>query len=44
RAMLFELDKNIQNIQSLKSRYGENEEILSLLNLYHNLLREWSEI
>ncbi|EFZ2323992.1 PKHD-type hydroxylase YbiX [Shigella dysenteriae] len=41
RAMLFELDKNIQ---SLKSRYGENEEILSLLNLYHNLLREWSEI
>ncbi len=39
--MLFELDNNIQ---SLKSRYGENEEILSLLNLYHNLLREWSEI
>ncbi|ENU1544807.1 PKHD-type hydroxylase, partial [Escherichia coli] len=25
-------------------RYGESEEILSLLNLYHNLLREWSEI
>ncbi|MDH4996278.1 PKHD-type hydroxylase, partial [Escherichia coli] len=24
--------------------YGESEEILSLLNLYHNLLREWSEI
>ncbi|MCQ8811992.1 PKHD-type hydroxylase, partial [Escherichia coli] len=22
----------------------ESEEILSLLNLYHNLLREWSEI
>lgn len=41
RAMLFELDKNIQ---SLKSRNGESEEILSLLNLYHNLLREWSEI
>ena len=41
RAMLFELDNNIQ---SLKSRYGESEEILSLLNLYHNLLREWSEI
>lgn len=41
RAMLFELDKNIQ---SLKSRSGESEEILSLLNLYHNLLREWSEI
>lgn len=41
RAMLFELDKNIQ---SLKSRNGESDEILSLLNLYHNLLREWSEI
>ncbi|NDO83390.1 Fe2+-dependent dioxygenase [Citrobacter sp. NCU1] len=41
RAMLFELDKNIQ---SLKSRSGESEEILSLLNLYHNLLRDWSEI
>lgn len=41
RAMLFDLDNNIQ---SLKSRYGESEEILSLLNLYHNLLREWSEI
>lgn len=41
RAMLFELDKNIQ---SLKARDGESSEILSLLNLYHNLLREWSEI
>jgi Uncharacterized iron-regulated protein len=41
RAMLFELDKNIQ---SLKVRHGESSEILSLLNLYHNLLREWSEI
>lgn len=41
RGMLFELDGNIQK---LKSRYGESDEILSLLNLYHNLLREWSEI
>lgn len=41
RAMLFELDGTIQ---SLKSRSGESEEVLSLLNLYHNLLREWSEI
>ncbi|WP_393947479.1 PKHD-type hydroxylase YbiX [Kluyvera intermedia] len=41
RAMLFELDGNIQ---SLKNRHGESEEALSLLNLYHNLLREWSEI
>ncbi len=41
RAMLFELDRNIQ---TLRTRHGENEEVLSLLNLYHNLLREWSEI
>ena len=41
RAMLFELDGNIQ---ALKRRHGESEEALSLLNLYHNLLREWSEI
>ncbi len=41
RAMLFELDTNIQ---SLKSRHGESEEILSLLNLYHNLLREWRSL
>ncbi|MDG1642320.1 Fe2+-dependent dioxygenase [Klebsiella huaxiensis] len=41
RAMLFELDGNIQK---LKSRHGESDEVLSLLNLYHNLLREWSEI
>ena len=41
RTMLFDLDNNIQ---SLKNRFGEGEEILSLLNLYHNLLREWSEI
>ncbi|MFJ2973088.1 PKHD-type hydroxylase YbiX [Kluyvera sp. NPDC087067] len=41
RAMLFELDGNIQ---SLKNRHGESQEALSLLNLYHNLLREWSEV
>lgn len=41
RGMLFELDRNIQ---TLKSRHGESDEVLSLLNLYHNLLREWSEI
>ncbi|EIC85724.1 PKHD-type hydroxylase YbiX [Serratia sp. M24T3] len=41
RGMLFELDSNIQ---TLKARHGESEEVLSLLNLYHNLLREWSEI
>ncbi len=36
RAMLFELDKNIQ---SLKSRHGVKMKRSSLLNLYHNLLR-----
>ncbi|HEP1895288.1 TPA: PKHD-type hydroxylase YbiX [Kluyvera cryocrescens] len=41
RAMLFELDSTIQ---SLKNQHGESAEALSLLNLYHNLLREWSEI
>ncbi|EAY4772444.1 PKHD-type hydroxylase YbiX [Salmonella enterica] len=41
RAMLFELDRNIQN---LKSRFGDCEELLSLLNMYHNLLRSWTEI
>ena len=41
RAMLFELDGTIQ---SLKNQHGESAEALSLLNLYHNLLREWSEI
>lgn len=41
RGMLFELDRNIQ---TLRARHGESDEVLSLLNLYHNLLREWSEI
>lgn len=41
RSMLFELDRNIQ---TLKRRHGESDEVLSLLNLYHNLLRDWSEI
>lgn len=41
RAMLYELDGNIQK---LKARYGDGEEVLSLLNMYHNLLRLWSEI
>lgn len=41
RAMLFELD---QNIQGLKARHGDSPETLSLLNMYHNLLRSWSEV
>ncbi|CUU24504.1 PKHD-type hydroxylase YbiX [Duffyella gerundensis] len=40
RAMLFELDRTIQ---TLKARHGESDEQLSLLNLYHNLLRGWTE-
>ncbi|EAT4591379.1 PKHD-type hydroxylase YbiX [Salmonella enterica] len=41
RAMLFELDRNIQ---SIKARFGDSEELLSLLNMYHNLLRSWTEV
>ncbi|MBA2814650.1 PKHD-type hydroxylase YbiX [Candidatus Pantoea persica] len=41
RAMLFELDRTLQ---SLKARHGESEEVLSLLNLDHNLLRGWTEV
>lgn len=41
RAMLFELDRNIQ---TLKARHGDSEELLSLLNMYHNLLRGWTEV
>lgn len=41
RAMLCDLDKNIQ---SLRAKFGEGEEVLSLLNMYHNLLRSWSEL
>ncbi|CAI0728673.1 Fe2+-dependent dioxygenase [Serratia ficaria] len=41
RTQLFELD---QNIQKLRTAFGEQDEILSLLNLYHNLLREWAEV
>ncbi len=41
RAMLFELD---QNIQKLRARLGESEETVALTGHYHNLLRLWSEI
>ncbi|VGP77660.1 PKHD-type hydroxylase [Klebsiella quasipneumoniae subsp. similipneumoniae] len=41
RAMLYDLDRTIQ---SLKTRLGDGEEVLSLLNMYHNLLRQWTEV
>lgn len=41
RAMLYELDGTIQK---LKARDGDGEEVLSLLNMYHNLLRLWADI
>lgn len=41
RAMLYDTDRTIQ---SLKARFGDGEEVLSLLNMYHNLLRQWTEV
>ncbi|WP_354372886.1 Fe2+-dependent dioxygenase [Variovorax paradoxus] len=41
RAMLFELD---QNIQKLRARLGECDETVALTGHYHNLLRLWSEM
>jgi PKHD-type hydroxylase len=28
----------------VKTRHGDSEELLSLLNMYHNLLRGWTEV
>ena len=41
RAMLFELD---QNIQKLRAAHGDNEITVSLAGHYHNLLRRWAEV
>lgn len=41
RAMLFELD---QNIQSLRTSAGDSAEVVSLTGIYHNLLRQWAQI
>lgn len=41
RAMLFELD---QNIQSLRASMGDSAEVVSLTGIYHNLLRQWAQI
>lgn len=40
RAMLFELDTNIQ---ALRARLGETAEVVGLTGHYHNLLRMWAE-
>jgi PKHD-type hydroxylase len=41
RAMLFELDTNIQK---LRQAHGETEAIVGLTGHYHNLLRQWAEV
>jgi len=41
RAMLFELD---QNIQKLRQRVGDCEEVVALTGHYHNLVRQWSRV
>lgn len=40
RAMLLELD---QNIQRLRARIGDCGELVALTSHYHNLLRQWAE-
>jgi len=41
RGMLFDLD---QNIQKLRQRIGDCEEVVGLTGHYHNLVRQWSRI
>jgi PKHD-type hydroxylase len=41
RSMLFELDKNIQ---SLRAKLGDTEEVVGLTGHYHNLLRQWAVV
>lgn len=40
RAMLFELDTNIQ---ALRGKHGDGPELVALTGHYHNLLRMWAE-
>jgi PKHD-type hydroxylase len=40
RSMLFELDNAIQG---LRRQIGDNEQIVSLTGLYHNLVRRWAQ-
>jgi len=39
RSMLFDLD---QNIQKLRRKFGDCEEVVGLTGHYHNLVRQWS--
>lgn len=41
RSLLFELDRNIQ---SLRSKYGDTDEVVALTGHYHNLLRRWADV
>lgn len=41
RTMLFELDKNIQQ---LRDKVGDTQEIVGLTGHYHNLLRQWAAV
>jgi PKHD-type hydroxylase len=41
RSLLLELDRNIQ---SLRARLGDCDEMVGLTGHYHNLLRQWSEV
>ncbi len=40
RTMLFELDVAIQG---LRQQIGDNEQVVSLTGLYHNLVRRWAQ-
>jgi len=40
RTMLFELDTAIQGLRKLA---GDNEQVVSLTGLYHNLVRRWAD-
>lgn len=41
RAMLFELDTNIQKV---RAAYGESDATVGITGHYHNLLRMWAEV
>jgi len=41
RTMLFELDRNIQK---LRGRIGDGDEIVALTGHYHNLVRQWAVV
>ena len=42
RRILFELDQNIQKLTVELS--ATHEQVISLTGIYHNLLREWSDL